>query len=154
MKKFDPNLPGAANGNYFALPFTQQEAEIVLVSVPWDVTTSYRAGTHRGPGAIIDASEQIDLYNSRVPEAWNIPIGTIQVHEELPVLNRSARLLAEKIIPVSYTHLRAHETVLDLVCRLLLEKKKKSKKTKDKPKTLLTTSIHIKKHIYTTNNTL
>jgi len=29
--------------------------------------------------------------------------------------------------PVSYTHLRAHETVLDLVCRLLLEKKKKPK---------------------------
>ena len=27
---------------------------------------------------------------------------------------------------VSYTHLRAHETVLDLVCRLLLEKKKKN----------------------------
>ena len=26
---------------------------------------------------------------------------------------------------VSYTHLRAHETVLDLVCRLLLEQKKK-----------------------------
>mgnify|MGYP007112059051 CR=1 FL=1 len=26
--------------------------------------------------------------------------------------------------PVSYTHLRAHETVLALVCRLLLEKKK------------------------------
>src|SRR5665811_2438063 len=33
-------------------------------------------------------------------------------------------------IPVSYTHLRAHETVLDLVCRILLEKKKKTiKKT-------------------------
>src|SRR5665811_2002127 len=29
--------------------------------------------------------------------------------------------------PVSYTHLRAHETVLDLVCRLLLEKKKQKK---------------------------
>ena len=26
--------------------------------------------------------------------------------------------------PVSYTHLRAHETVLDIVCRLLLAKKK------------------------------
>src|SRR5665811_942324 len=26
------------------------------------------------------------------------------------------------LLPVSYTHLRAHETVLDLVCRLLLEK--------------------------------
>ena len=32
------------------------------------------------------------------------------------------------ITTVSYTHLRAHETVLDLVCRLLLEKKKKKKK--------------------------
>ena len=37
--------------------------------------------------------------------------------------------------PVSYTHLRAHETVLDLVCRLLLEKKKKKKNKKDKKKT-------------------
>ena len=26
------------------------------------------------------------------------------------------------VVAVSYTHLRAHETVLDLVCRLLLEK--------------------------------
>ena len=35
------------------------------------------------------------------------------------------RILLEEIdlVPVSYTHLRAHETVLDLVCRLLLEKK-------------------------------
>ena len=31
------------------------------------------------------------------------------------------------LAPVSYTHLRAHETVLDLVCRLLLEKKKHTK---------------------------
>ena len=30
-------------------------------------------------------------------------------------------------ISVSYTHLRAHETVLDLVCRLLLEKKKENR---------------------------
>src|SRR5665647_1859136 len=30
------------------------------------------------------------------------------------------------IIPISYTHLRAHETDSYLVCRLLLEKKKKT----------------------------
>src|SRR5664280_3059499 len=29
-----------------------------------------------------------------------------------------------RVVAVSYTHLRAHETVLDLVCRLLLEKTK------------------------------
>ena len=38
----------------------------------------------------------------------------------------------EVTIPVSYTHLRAHETVLDLVCRLLLEKKKKQNKNTTK----------------------
>ena len=32
-------------------------------------------------------------------------------------------VLSADLGPVSYTHLRAHETVLDLVCRLLLEKK-------------------------------
>ena len=35
--------------------------------------------------------------------------------------------IADARTPVSYTHLRAHETVLDLVCRLLLDKKKKRK---------------------------
>eukprot|EP00657_Telonema_sp_P-1_P009185 TRINITY_DN3359_c0_g1_i1.p1 TRINITY_DN3359_c0_g1~~TRINITY_DN3359_c0_g1_i1.p1 ORF type:complete len:128 (+),score=68.72 TRINITY_DN3359_c0_g1_i1:80-463(+) len=35
-------------------------------------------------------------------------------------------LLDATLNPVSYTHLRAHETVLDLVCRLLLEKKKQT----------------------------
>ena len=33
--------------------------------------------------------------------------------------------------PVSYTHLRAHETVLDLVCRLLLEKKHTHHESRD-----------------------
>ena len=37
---------------------------------------------------------------------------------------RLPHLLGAVRQPVSYTHLRAHETVLDLVCRLLLEKKK------------------------------
>ena len=32
---------------------------------------------------------------------------------------------ADRAAPVSYTHLRAHETPEHLVCRLLLEKKKK-----------------------------
>ena len=36
------------------------------------------------------------------------------------------RVYLQGAASVSYTHLRAHETVLDLVCRLLLEKKKTS----------------------------
>ena len=45
---------------------------------------------------------------------------------------RAAKENSKRIRTVSYTHLRAHETVLDLVCRLLLEKKKKANKKKQK----------------------
>ena len=41
--------------------------------------------------------------------------------------SRVVVVLMHNSIPVSYTHLRAHETVLDLVCRLLLEKKNNQK---------------------------
>ena len=57
---------------------------------------------------------------------------------------------ADASMPVSYTHLRAHETVLDLVCRLLLEKKKQRQDIVDGHSTIckttdrfdLTTSMH------------
>ena len=45
-----------------------------------------------------------------------VPVFVIPANEEL--------VIARDTATVSYTHLRAHETVLDLVCRLLLEKKK------------------------------
>src|SRR5674476_1473652 len=40
---------------------------------------------------------------------------------------RGVSVTVPKLIAVSYTHLRAHETGRNLVCRLLLEKKKKHK---------------------------
>ena len=43
--------------------------------------------------------------------------------QEIEILVEQVRS-GDYVIAVSYTHLRAHETVLDLVCRLLLEKKK------------------------------
>ena len=47
----------------------------------------------------------------------------LSIAEEL--FYKSIILMPDDDESVSYTHLRAHETVLDLVCRLLLEKKKK-----------------------------
>ena len=53
--------------------------------------------------------------------------GAVMAQEYYPVrdVNGDGRINTLDI-PVSYTHLRAHETVLDLVCRLLLETKKHS----------------------------
>ncbi|MFA6335835.1 MAG: agmatinase family protein [Bacteroidales bacterium] len=98
MTNFSPNEIGRANGNYFALPYNLEESEIVLLSVPWDVTTSYRAGAHLGPQAIIDASVQVDLFDTLVPNAWEVTIGTLPQESSILKKNRRFRRVAEKII--------------------------------------------------------
>ena len=60
-----------------------------------------------------------------------VPNWTVLENVALPleVLGVAPRIIRQRVgealerVAVSYTHLRAHETVLDLVCRLLLEKK-------------------------------
>ena len=53
---------------------------------------------------------------------------------------------------VSYTHLRAHETVLDLVCRLLLEKKKKNTQRKISLRAIYNTQRNRQKHMHQNKN--
>ena len=96
--KFDPNDIGIPNGNYFALPYTPNEADVLLLSVPWDVTTSYRPGSSVGPEAIIAASVQVDLFDEDIPLAWEAKIGTLAVNEEIARLNDVVRPVAESVI--------------------------------------------------------
>ncbi len=98
MTIFNPNDPGMANGNYFALPYSLEESEIALISVPWDVTTSYRAGTHKGPKAVIEASVQVDLYDVNVKDAWITKIGTLPVDNKILKDNKKFRKIAESVI--------------------------------------------------------
>ena len=95
---FNPNDAAVANGNYFGLPFGIEDASVAIVSVPWDVTTSYRSGTSKGPAAIIAASSQLDFFDFDVKEAWKIGIGTLPVDVEIEVLNTNTRLMAESVI--------------------------------------------------------
>ncbi|NEP28108.1 MAG: agmatinase, partial [Moorea sp. SIO3I6] len=41
---FNPNEITVPNGCFFGLPYSVEEASIVFLPVPWDVTTSYREG--------------------------------------------------------------------------------------------------------------
>eukprot|EP00657_Telonema_sp_P-1_P003405 TRINITY_DN18210_c0_g1_i1.p1 TRINITY_DN18210_c0_g1~~TRINITY_DN18210_c0_g1_i1.p1 ORF type:complete len:221 (+),score=51.37 TRINITY_DN18210_c0_g1_i1:207-869(+) len=72
------------------------------------------------------------LHRVRIPEQASKYPGQLSGGQQQRVA--IARALCMNPKTVSYTHLRAHETVLDLVCRLLLEKKKKKNKKKKKKK--------------------
>ncbi|MDR0763572.1 MAG: arginase family protein, partial [Bacteroidales bacterium] len=83
---FDPNAALSPNGNYFGFPFTLDEARLILISVPWDVTASYKSGTARGPQAIMDASLQLDFYDETIPDAWGLGIGTLPLNDSAGIL--------------------------------------------------------------------
>lgn len=93
---FNQYEPGKPNGNYFGLPYKQGEGDIEIISVPWDVTTSYKPGTAKGPQAIIDASVQVDLFDPDVENAWEIKISNTKL--DLHELNSKYRVIAEEVI--------------------------------------------------------
>ena len=95
---FDPNAPGVNNGNFFGMPFTPEEARLVLLPVPWDVTVSYREGTAYGPDAILDASMQVDLYDVHHPGGWKQGIGTLPADDMLELRGRRLREDARRVI--------------------------------------------------------
>lgn len=98
IKQFDPNAIGIANGNLFGLPFTPEEAQLVILPMPWEVTVSYRPGTANGPQAILDASLQVDLFDSEVEDAWKMGIAMLPIDEAIKAESDTCRKYAEEII--------------------------------------------------------
>jgi agmatinase len=67
---FDPNTNGHYHQGIFGLPFDIEEAQIVILPVPWDATVSYGEGAAEGPYTIWKASQQLDLYDELRPGYW------------------------------------------------------------------------------------
>ncbi|MFM8595842.1 MAG: agmatinase family protein [Flavobacteriales bacterium] len=82
MTAFDPNGVGIANGNIFGFPYTEQEAELIIIPVPWDATASYGKGTSKGPQAILEASTQLDFYHPELDKAYDTKVFMSPVSQE------------------------------------------------------------------------
>ncbi|NLJ06890.1 MAG: agmatinase family protein [Sphingobacteriales bacterium] len=95
---FNPDAPGVNNGNFFGLPFTAEESKIVLMGIPWDVTTSYRCGTSEGPEAILNASLQVDLYDADFGNIWEKGIATAGINKSLKKKSKSLRETSMRVI--------------------------------------------------------
>jgi agmatinase len=96
--KFDPDAAGKPGSGIFGLPFTREQARIILLPVPFDATTSYGHGTAGGPAAIFDASMQVDLYDRRFGRVYERGIYMEPENERLAALSASTRDLAQPLI--------------------------------------------------------
>lgn len=102
IKAFDPNTPGDVNAGIYGLPFTAEESDIVLVPVPWEVTTSYGGGTTRGPAAILEASFQVDLFHPEFADLWKRGISMDEIpaalQEQSDALKKDAALVIDVLV--------------------------------------------------------
>ena len=114
-KDFNPNNPAASNANIFGLPYTANQAELVLLPVPFEATVSYGAGAAQGPAAIFDASMQVDLFHPLVPEVWKRKIAMEDEPEAITNLSNDARKKAEEIIDSLMTGKSVDEKLLKAV---------------------------------------
>lgn len=67
---FDPNGTGLVHSGIFSLPYTEEQAKIILLAVPWEVTTSYGQGCSLGPATLLAASKQLDLFDAHYGEFY------------------------------------------------------------------------------------
>lgn len=70
FSNYDPDSVGNPNNNIFGLPTTEEDAKLIILPIPWEVTVSYNAGTARAAEAICKASLQVDLFDPDVPDGW------------------------------------------------------------------------------------
>ena len=87
MTDFDPNGVGIANGNIFGFPYSEKEASIVIIPIPWDATASYGKGTSNGPKAILDASTQLDFFHPNLDKAYDTKVFMAPISEEWKEIN-------------------------------------------------------------------
>ncbi len=75
-----------------------EQAKFVVVPVPYDLTSTYQSGSRRGPGAILEASANMELYDEELGKETYLA----GIHTLLP-LDADARGPAEMVNTVRRT---------------------------------------------------
>ncbi len=92
----DPDAPATKNSGIYGLPFTADEAKVVIIPVPYEATTSYGGGTSRGPAAIFAASKQVDLFDHETGRPYEAGIAMLPIPRKIVGWNAKAKKLGRK----------------------------------------------------------
>jgi len=125
IDSFDPSQPGLADATVFGLPFSAEQSEIIIISVPWEVTVSYGSGASEGPEAILEASFQVDLNHQDFPELWKLGIYLDEAPAHWKINSDKYKALAQPIIEMlesgeaieTYPALQANLDKINKACR-------------------------------------
>lgn len=119
LANYDPNAVSNPNNNIFGLPTSEEDARLVIVPVPWEVTVSYGAGTARAPEAIFRAALQVDLHDPDVPEGWKQ--GYFMRNCDRKLLMKSDYLRKEAELFIDYIAQGEEVAANQFMCRTLKE---------------------------------
>src|SRR5687767_12614648 len=92
--EFDPNEASAEGSGIFGLPFEEKDSAVVFLPVPWEASVSYGGGTSSGPAAILEASRQLDLFDSDVDRPYRAGMCMLEESGKLRGWNREAKRLS------------------------------------------------------------
>lgn len=119
LSNFDPNNAGNPNNNIFGLPFSEEDARLVIIPIPWEVTVSFGAGTARSAEQIMRASLQVDLFDPEVREGWKQ--GFFMRETDRKVLLKSDYLRKEAELYIDYISKGDLVANNQFMCRTLKE---------------------------------
>lgn len=94
----DLDLPPPPDSGLFGLDCDRDEAQVVVVPVPYEATVSYRTGTASGPEAVRQASHQLDLCDADAGDLSQVKVHTASPEARIAELNAQARPAAERVI--------------------------------------------------------
>ena len=101
LADFDPNSASTADSGIFGLPFGETDARLVVIPVPWEVTTSYGSGASLAPPAILAASRQVDLFDLDLVRPYAPGIFLRDARSEIATWNDEGKALAQHVINVA-----------------------------------------------------
>src|SRR5207247_2258650 len=89
---------GAPNGaGIYGLPFTVADAKVVVIPVPFDATTP-GGGPSRGPRAVLDASQRVELYDREIGHPHSVGIAMLEIPKKIGRWNEEGRRFARRMV--------------------------------------------------------
>ena len=116
---FNPNAVGNTQNNIFGLPFSEEEARLIILPVPWEVTVSSGAGTSRAADHIFKASKQVDIFDVDGNRGWEKGFFMKEVDKRL--LLKSDYLRKEAELYINYISKGDEVSQNKFMCKSLKE---------------------------------